>query len=90
MPSRLLLPDDAVREVDIRTPYGTRRYRPGRDGTVTPASAHDERALREMGATLASAGGGLGGRGKRCTSCGFLGYFVRCGRCGGHCEPEQA
>lgn len=87
--SRLLLPDDAVREVDVRSPFGARRYRPGRDGTVTPASSHDERALREMGATAAGIGA-FGGRGRRCRACGFVAYFATCGRCGGHCEREES
>lgn len=85
--SRLLLPDDAVREVDVRSPFGTRRYKPGRDGTITPANSHDNRALRELGATPAALGA-FGGRGRRCGGCGFLSYFVRCGRCGGHCAVE--
>ncbi|MFD2421667.1 hypothetical protein [Amycolatopsis pigmentata] len=87
MTNRLLMPNDAVREADIRRPDGTtRRYR---GGIVTPADRHDEQALREFGATAA----GLGlwstrSSGRRCTACGFASFFARCGRCGGDCPKE--
>ena len=87
MTNRLLMPNDAVRQADIRRPDGlTRRYS---GSIVTPADSHDERALREYGATPAGLGTwGTGGRGRRCEDCGFLGFFATCGRCGGNCPKE--
>ena len=84
MPDRLLLP---VIQTEVRRPDGfTRRYQPGRDGTVTPVDAHDARALREAGAV--TAGVRVGGHARVCGTCGFKALFVRCGRCGGVCTPE--
>lgn len=88
MTNRLLMPNDAVRQADIRRPDGlTRRYT---GGIVTPVDRHDERALREFGATAAGLGtwADRSSTGRRCEDCGFLGYFATCGRCGGHCPKE--
>lgn len=89
MTNRLLMPNDAVVEADIRRPSGqSRRYR---GGIVTPADRHDETALREFGATPAGIGTTLGGRGRRCTTtgCGFVSFFATCSRCGGECVRED-
>jgi hypothetical protein len=86
MTNRLLMPNDAVREADISRPNGvTRRYK---GSIVTPADSHDERALREYGATPAGLGTWAGKGGRRCSSCGFASYFATCSRCGGDCPKE--
>ena len=87
MTNRLLMPNDAVRQADIRRPDGTQRRYSG--SIVTPADRHDERALREFGATVAGLGVWAGSRGRRCSACGFASFFARCGRCGGHCPKEE-
>ncbi len=87
MTNRLLMPNDAVRQVDIRCPDGTTRRYAG--GIISPADRHDERALREFGATPAGLGTWAAdddGR-PRC-ECGFASYFATCSRCGGHCPKE--
>jgi hypothetical protein len=84
MPNRLVAD---FRTTEIRRTDGTvTRYRPGPDGTITPRDAIDERALREHGAFAAGIGTGMGGQGKTCGSCGFVGWFTKCGRCGGECR----
>lgn len=86
MPNKLLMPNDAVREADVSRPDGTRRRYYG--GIVNPADAHDERALREFGATSAGLGTWAGRAGRRCVDCNFASYFAACSRCGGHCPKE--
>lgn len=87
MTNRLLMPNDSVKQADIRTPDGsTTRYS---GSIVEPKNSHDERALREYGATPAGLGTGMGGTGRRCSDCGFLGWFAKCGRCGGPCVLED-
>lgn len=87
MTNRLVMPNDAVLEADVKRPNGrTVRYK---GGIITPKTAHDERALREFGATPAGLGTGMGGTGKRCVDCGFLGWFITCGHCGGTCTQES-
>lgn len=87
MTNKLLMPNDAVREADVRRPGGhTVRYS---GGIVTPRDSHDETALREFGATPAGLGTGMGGNGRRCSRCGFGSWFTRCSRCGGECTRED-
>ena len=79
MPNRLLMPNDAVVQADVRRPDGHGRRYEGH--IVQPRDAHDERALREYGATsAATAGPHLAGA--NCPACGFASYFRRCSRCG--------
>lgn len=86
MTNKLLMPNDAVKQADVTRPNGlTRRYT---GGIVTPADAHDERALREFGATPAGLGLWAGNAGRRCVDCGFSSFFAVCGRCGGDCPKE--
>lgn len=86
MTNRLLMPNDAVRQADIRRPDGlTRRYT---GGIVTPADAHDERALREFGATSAGLGTWATTDGRKRCECGFASFFATCSRCGRHCPKE--
>lgn len=88
MTNRLLMPNDAVRQADIRRPDGTKRRYNG--SIVTPSDTHDERALREFGATLAGLGMWAGKVGRRCTDCNFASFFATCGRCGGDCPKETS
>lgn len=83
MPNRLVLP---VAGCDVSRPNGVKRsYDTGRDGTVTPRDAHDERALREAGATVAGVSLLGTGRDRHCLACGFNSFFATCSRCGGVC-----
>lgn len=75
-------------ELDVRRPGGTVRYRPGPDGRITPRSKADELVLRAGGAVVANTAIAIGGAGRKCGDCGFVGFFATCGRCGGHCEKE--
>lgn len=81
--TRLLSPDGACVEVDT----DRRRYR----GTVLEvADSRDERDLRAAGYTVGDvAGEPPKASGRRCTSCGFKGWFTTCGRCGGVCERAK-
>lgn len=88
--ARLVLPDTALRGVDVQGAITGAKtaYNPSRDGTVTVTNPQHERALRELGAFPANLGGRPRG-GRRCTGCGFGSYFTRCSRCGGTCEKEN-
>jgi hypothetical protein len=87
--TRLMPPGRELLEADVTRPSGRgRRYRVGRDGTVAPRDDHDARVLRESGWTSPSVAPTTGGRGRRCTVCGFAAWFSRCGRCGGECVKE--
>lgn len=86
MTNRLLMPNDAVRQAEVKRPDGSGfRYH---GSIVTPRDAHDERALREFGATSAGLGLWAASIGRRCTACGFSSFFAVCGRCGGDCPKE--
>lgn len=79
---RLLSPATGCVSVDV--PIGReRRYR-GR--TIEVSDPAHIRALREVGYTPGDvAGSPARTDGRTCESCGFRGYFTRCGRCGGRC-----
>ena len=90
MARRLLSPDGAISQTEVRDPSGfTRRYT-ARDGGIVTVSDRDARVLKQEGYTEASAGG-ITARtvGRRCTGCGFGSFFATCSRCGGPCEKEQ-
>lgn len=86
MTNKLLMPNDAVVEADVRRPDGFRRRYRG--SIVQPVDSHDERALREFGATPAGLGTWAGRGGWRCVPCQFASYFKTCSRCGGQCTKE--
>lgn len=75
-------------ELDVRRPSGTVRYRPDSSGRITPQSKADELVLRDGGAQVSNPTVAFTTGGRRCDTCGFVGFFTRCGRCGGHCTPE--
>jgi len=75
-------------ELDVNRPSGRVRYRPGRDGRIEPRTKADELVLRAGGATVANPAVAFTKGGRKCDSCGFVGFFTLCGRCGGHCTPE--
>lgn len=89
MARRLLAPDGAVAQTDVKLPGGyVRRYTPTGGGVYTVADS-DARSLIENGFTEASPGGAFNRKsGRRCTSCGFGSFFVTCSRCGGTCSKE--
>lgn len=87
MANRLLMPNDAVKQADVKRPDGTGRRYTG--SIVTPADSHDERALREYGATPAGLGVWASSGGRTCGGCGFSSYFTTCSRCGGACSRED-
>ena len=75
--ARVLSPDDACIGV-ANTPYQGTSF-----DVTNPTHL---RQLRAVGYTLADAAGAPArSRGRKCTSCGFLGFFARC-KCGGTCE----
>lgn len=79
---RLLSPDDACKQVDVRG----HRYVGRTIDVVNPA---DARMLKAVGYTVADiAGSPVRAAGYICASCGFKAFFNRCGRCGGPCEKE--
>lgn len=82
--ARLLSPDDACISVDVPTNRGTARY----DGrTVDVTSPSHIRVLKAAGYTVGDVSGQPPkSAGRRCTSCGFNGWFITCSRCGGSCE----
>jgi hypothetical protein len=88
MTNRLLMPNDAVRQAEVTRPDGSgRRYH---GSIVTPADAHDERALREFGATPAGLGTwAVRAADRVCVACGFVSFFATCSRCGGHCPKKE-
>jgi hypothetical protein len=75
-------------ELDVARPSGTVRYRPGPAGRIEPRTKADELVLRAGGAQLANPAVAFTAGGRKCGSCGFVGFFTRCGRCGGTCTPE--
>lgn len=90
MARRLLAPDGAVRETDVRDPNGFRRRYTAKDGGMFTVSDRDARLLKQEGFTEASAAGiSARGVGRRCTGCGFGSFFTTCSRCGGQCVKEN-
>lgn len=77
--ARLVSPDRGCVQADV----GPTRYN-GR--IVDTDNAFHARALREVGYFDASLGGVTKAKGRRCDDCGFNGFFVVCGRCGGNCQ----
>lgn len=85
--SRLLSPDDAC--ASVKVPDGQREatYN-GRVIDVTSPS--HIRVLKAAGYTVGDVSGqSPKSAGRRCTSCGFNGWFVICSRCGGSCERDN-
>lgn len=75
--------DKGAREIDGISG----RHYAARDGVFDMAPA-DAKALVSIGGAKCSTSGVARGRGYRCRSCGFGGWFNICGRCGGHAERE--
>lgn len=88
MANRLTVASERHLELDVNRPSGRVRYRPDRQGRVEPRSKADELVLRAGGAVVANPAVAFTSGGRVCGSCGFVGFFVRCGRCGGTCTPE--
>lgn len=86
MVQRMVAPDGAIRQTEVRDPSGIRRRYESGSGFVT-VSDHDARLLKQNGFTPASLTGVARG-GRRCTDCGFGSWFTTCSRCGGECVRE--
>ena len=89
MANTLTVASEKHLELDVRRPDGTVRYRPGPDGRITPRSKADELVLRDGGAQVSNVATAFTGSGRKCIGCGFVGFFVTCGRCGGQCVKES-
>lgn len=76
---RLLSPDDACIQVDVRG-Y---RYSGKTINVTDPAAVRDLKAVGYTTADVAATPVRSGGF--TCTQCGFKAFFSRCGRCGGDC-----
>lgn len=77
---RLLAPATGCIEVET-----DRRHYKGR--ILEVSDRQDIKDLRAVGYTVGDASGRPSrASGRRCTSCGFNGWFVTCSRCGGTCE----
>lgn len=83
--ARLVPRDDKVREVDVRTERGTKRYRISEGGTMNVDNPNHAKQLKSEGfieASLAPYTRGTQNLGYNCPKCGFGGWFSTCGRCG--------
>lgn len=82
--ARLVAPNDGAREVDIRTPRGTKRYRGKSGGMYEVDNPADINTMRASGFTEASLMGVATntGTGYPCRSCGFGSWFKKCSKCG--------
>lgn len=83
--SRLVMPDDHCKGVDVADRHGrVNRYNVDlkRDASFEPRTREDEKALRELGCFSANQGGRVASGGFTCRACGFGSYFRRCSRCG--------
>ena len=83
--ARLVPRDDKVREVDVRSERGTRRYRIAEGGLVNVDNPNHVRQLKAEGfieASLAPYSRGTKNLGFVCSKCGFNGWFRKCGKCG--------
>ncbi len=81
----MVSPDAGCVQVDVPTTRGTTRY----TGRIVDATPEHAAMLRQAGYFPASLGGVNRAGGRRCAQCGFVGYFTRCGRCGGTCQRTE-
>jgi hypothetical protein len=86
MATRMCMPDNACRGISVEGAQtgGTTHY----SGHIVDVdNPRHVRALRSMGAFVASATGARATGGYACLNCGFQSYFKACSRCGGECVP---
>lgn len=82
--AKLLIPNDGVRGVDMKTESGTKQYNADRRGIVTVDDPKHAKQMLHEGFTYAAEAGGFGGEDHRCTGCGFNSVFMiyTCPKCG--------
>ena len=89
--ARLVPRDGYVKETNIKSQSGVRRYKADKSGLYEVSNANDIRALKDQGfveASLNAYNSGDGQRGYNCTQCGFGSWFKKCSRCGHTFESE--
>lgn len=83
--ARLVPRDGFVKETNVKSQSGVRRYKADKSGLYEVNNASDIRALKDQGFTEASLNTYQPGdrqRGYTCTQCGFGSWFRKCSRCG--------
>ena len=83
--ARLVPRDGFVKETNIKSQSGVRRYKADKAGMYTVSNPRDIQALKDQGFTeenLARHSAGDSARGYTCTQCGFGSWFGKCSRCG--------
>ena len=83
--ARLIPRDGFVKETNIKSQSGVRRYKADKSGLYEVTNKNDIQALKDQGFTEASLNAynpGDVSRGYTCTQCGFGSWFKLCSRCG--------
>lgn len=80
---KMLVPNDGVRGIDIKTERGVTKYDADRAGRIIVSDPKHAKSLRENGFTVAADAAGFGGEDHRCTGCGFNSVFsiYTCPKC---------
>jgi hypothetical protein len=82
--ARLVAPDKGVREIDVASPSGTKRYRPDGGGLYNVENPKHARQMKAEGFFEASLMSPTTDRnlGYTCNACGFGSWFKKCSKCG--------
>jgi hypothetical protein len=83
--ARLVPRDGYVKETNVKSQSGVRRYKADKSGMYEVSNASDIKALKSQGfieASLNAYNPGDISRGYTCTQCGFGSWFKLCSRCG--------
>ncbi len=92
--TRMLVPNDGARGIDITTPRGVKKLDADKSGAVDAGGDRQLiAALKAEGFVLAGLISGMKSKGYPC-ECGFNAVFAICGRCGkdngNSNKPDQA
>ena len=83
--ARLVPRDGFVKETNIKSQSGVRRYKADKGGMYEVSNPSDIAALKNQGfveENLARHSAGDSARGYNCSQCGFGSWFRKCSRCG--------
>ena len=83
--ARLVPRDGFVKETNIKSQSGVRRYKADSAGMYEVSNPRDIQALKSQGfveENLARHSAGDSARGYNCSQCGFGSWFRQCSRCG--------
>jgi hypothetical protein len=83
--ARLVPRDGYVKETNIKSQSGVRRYKADKSGMYEVSNPGDIKALKSQGfveENLSRPSAGNSARGYTCTQCGFGSWFRKCSRCG--------